>query len=354
MGTHSKPKVGYLPKVAAGAAPFALLFAGQATAWADSPPLVTPIDHQHSGSFDKDLRSGSNDVAAGTSAFVTGFVTASNDDTYSSRLGGQVVQALDRSAHHVETSNVARTTLPLNPAQGQVGPTSQQAHRLALADSRYAGIRLPGGVDAIGEFSNAPQLELARTTALTGDASGAAHAVAGLAGRAGLDHSDGYAVDLGDLAAFGTSSEQDGTGSFTGLLDLTRGSGGALTSTVNNGVDVAAHQTHAVGGHLGALSTDTSTSQSGKVGDRGSIRGRLDDGGELALDSAVEQNLGVDHVFHIDAGLATGASAAGGVAGAASTHSSHASQEGHAHVQLLDQAPVGGGLTLSAPPLQLQ
>jgi hypothetical protein len=372
MGTHSKPKAGYLPKVAAGAAPFALLIAGPATAWADQPSLPVPIDHQHSGSFDKDLRVDSTDIASGTSSVLTGFATAANNDIYTGRFGDQVVQGLDRSTHHLETANTALTTLPLNPAQGQIGPSSQDGHRLAVSDSRYDAIRLPGGVDAIGEFVNSPQLGLARTTALTSN-DGNLHAVSGLAGNVGLTHTDGYAVDLGDLASFGTSSEQDGSGSFTGLLDVARGADGLLTSTVSDGADVAAHQSHAVGGHLGPLSADTSTSQSADSGYRGSIKGLVwpnaksvggfTRGGELSLDTSETQSLGLDHVFHIDAGLATSASTAGGVtevakngvpAAPATTQNSRISQDGHLSVRLFDQAPVGGGLKITAPPLQIQ
>jgi hypothetical protein len=368
MGTHSKPKVGYLPKVAAGAAPFALLIAGPATAWAAEPSLPSSIDHQHSGSFDKDLRSGTTDLASGTSSFLDGFVAATDQDTYRAKLGDGTLQEINNASEHLTTANTAVGSLALDTAHGPAGLISQQVHQLTASTSRYDAIRLPDGSDLIGEFSNSPQLGLSRTTTLTGDKNGTVHSASGLGGNAGLGRSAGYAVDVGDLAAFGTSSDQDGSGSFTGLLDLARGADGTLATTVNDGLAGAVHQTHALGGHLGPLNADTAMSQAGKVGYRGTIKGLLwGDGksthdGEVSLNNTVEQNFGMDHVFHIDAGLATGVGTAGGVteltrngvpAMPVSTQNSTASQDGHLSVQLLDKAPIGGGLHVSGPPLAI-
>jgi hypothetical protein len=372
MGMHSKPKVGYLPKVAAGAAPFALLIAGPATAWAAEPSLPQLVDHQHSGSFGKDLSSGTTDLDSGASSFVNGFIAATESDTYLAELGDGTVQEISKASGRAHTANTAVGSLAVDTAHGPAGLISQEVHQLSTSVSRYDAVRLPDGSDLIGEFSESPQLGLSRTTTLTGDRSGAIHPVAGLGGNAGLGHTSGYAVDVGDLVAFGTSSEQGGSGSFTGLLDLARGADGMLTSTVTDGVDAAVHQSHAVGGHLGPVSTDTSWGQAGKAGCRGSLKSLLWGDGKstdesttgcgISLNSTAEQNLGVDHVFHIDAGLATGATAAGGVTELAknglpampvSTQNASASQDGHLSVQLLDKAPFGGGLHLAGPPLTI-
>lgn len=372
MGMHSKPKAGYLPKVAAGAAPFALLIAGPATAWAGEPPLSLPLDHQHSGSFGKDLSSGTTDLDSGTSSFLNGFVTGTDEDTYRAKLGDGTVQEINKASGRVNSANSAAGSLALDTARGPAGLISQQAHQLSASDSRYDALRLPDGSDLIGEFSNSPQLGLSRTTTLTRDRNGAVHAVSGLGGNAGMGRTSGYAIDVGDLAAFGTSSEQDGSGSFSGLLDIARGADGMLTSTISDGLDTAAHQSHAIGGHLGPVSTDTATGEAARLGYRGSMKGLLwsdgkstgesTDSGGISLNSTVEQNFGVDHVFHIDAGLATGAGSAGGVTELAkngtpampvSTQSNSVSQDGHLSVQLLDQAPVGGGLHLAGPPLTI-
>ncbi|QWF80738.1 hypothetical protein [Amycolatopsis sp. CA-230715] len=112
MGKHTKRRMSYLPKVAAGAAPFALLLAGPATGWAATGPDL-PIDHHNEHSFqhgfDKDIKPIQTPDAVGYTAFVKGFVDAMNKDTYTGDLGGAKVAAEQAQAAK-GTADTADTT----------------------------------------------------------------------------------------------------------------------------------------------------------------------------------------------------------------------------------------------------
>ncbi|WP_410627986.1 hypothetical protein [Amycolatopsis sp. cmx-8-4] len=208
MGKHSRRKSGYLPRVAAGAAPVALLFAAPVSAFAAPSDLTLPIDHRHTTTLN-------NDGDA---------LTATRRDVVGKRLG-DVRLAADR------TEAVATG-----------------GERAGVAESAHQGVWLGHDVDVLSE--HAEQLD---TGLFTGDLTG------GVAAR----RSSGQAVDLGQLGAVGTTSEQhvisrlpgvpgggapgserssDWLSSFTGVLDV--------------------GQKHEAGGTVGPASGLVRTSQS--------------------------------------------------------------------------------------------
>ncbi|MFJ1766089.1 hypothetical protein ACIOD2_37570 [Amycolatopsis sp. NPDC088138] len=167
MGKHSRRKSGYLPRVAAGAAPVALFFAAPVSAFAapsTQSDLTLPIDHRHTTTLD-------NDGDA---------LTATRRDVVVKQLGDvRLVSDLTEAA-----------------------ATSRD--RAGVAQSAHQGVWLGHGVDVLSE--NAERLD---TGLFTGD----------LTGGVAVRRSSGQAVDLGRLGAVGTSSEQHVIGSFAGVLD---------------------------------------------------------------------------------------------------------------------------------------
>ncbi|WIY04648.1 hypothetical protein QRX60_12650 [Amycolatopsis mongoliensis] len=165
MGKHSRRKSGYLPKIAAGAAPVALLFASPAAALASPAELTLPLDHRHTTTLDSD-----GDT-----------LSASRRDVVAKQLGD------------------ARLASDLTEA------VATRGDRAGVLGRAHQGVWLPHGVDVLSE--NAEQLD---TGLFAGDLTG------GVAAR----RSSGQAVDLGRLGAVGVASEQHAIGSFAGDLDL--------------------------------------------------------------------------------------------------------------------------------------
>lgn len=164
MGKHSRRKSGYLPRVAAGAAPVALLFAAPAVALAAPAELTLPIDHRHTTTLDND------------------------GDTLSASRRDVVVKQLGD----------ARLASDLTEA------VATRGDRAGALERGHQGVWLTKGVDVLSE--NAEQLDAGL---FAGDLTG------GVAAR----HSSGHAVDLGRLGAVGTASELHAIGSFAGDLD---------------------------------------------------------------------------------------------------------------------------------------
>ncbi|MFI5584975.1 hypothetical protein ACIA5G_08090 [Amycolatopsis sp. NPDC051758] len=175
MGKHSRRKSGYLPKVAAGAAPVALLFAAPATAFATPSDLTLPldrielpVDHRHSGALTDD----------GTT--------------------------LSATRHDVVTKQLGDVRLAADLAEA----VAAGGDRLGAGDRARHGVFLGNGVDVLSE--NAEQVDTGLRGVFSGDLTGA------LSAR----RSSGQAVDLGMLGAVGTASEQHLTGQLSGVLDL--------------------------------------------------------------------------------------------------------------------------------------
>jgi hypothetical protein len=299
MGKHSRRKSGYLPKVAAGAAPVALLFAAPATALATQTDITLPIDrislpvdHRHGGTFDRDISTATeNETSSAREA-----VSATRHDFVAREIAGALLVnnvtesvAADRegwqtatAASERESESVARAgqhalrlgavsaTTANNQRLGQrasrdlslsPGLAGTTERRIGAGEGTGHGIWLPDGVDVLSQ--NAEQFDTGLRGTITGDLQGALSA----------HRSSGQAVDLGRLGAIGTTSEQYATGQFAGVLD--------------------AGQQHELGGQLGPAWGLTRTSQAlTPAGPAGSIHG----------------DLGADHVVHVEGDTTTSVS----------------------------------------------
>ncbi len=299
MGKHSRRKSGYLPKVAAGAAPVALLFAAPATALATQTDITLPIDrislpvdHRHAGTLDRDISTATeNETSAAREAvtatrhdFVAKDIAGAllvNDVTESAavrREGWQTATAaseresesVTRAGQHALRLGAVSATTANNQRLGQrasrdlslsPGLAGTTERRIGAGEGTGNGVWLPYGVDVLSQ--NGEQLDTGLRGTITGDLQGA------LSAR----RSSGQAVDLGQLGAIGTTSEQHATGQFAGVLDM--------------------GQQHELGGQLGPAWGLAKTSQYvGTTGPAGSIRG----------------DLGVDHVIHIEGDTTTSVS----------------------------------------------
>ncbi|WP_410666936.1 hypothetical protein [Amycolatopsis sp. cmx-4-68] len=207
MGKHSRRKSGYLPKVAAGAAPVALLFAAPATALATQSDITLPLDRielplgpGHRTTLDSD-----GDT-----------LSATRRDVVVKRVGDAWVEA-----DHTEAM-------------------AASGDRAGVAEQARQGVWPADGVDVLSEHT-----EELDTGLFTGDLTG------GITAR----RSSGQAVDLGGLGAVGTTSEQQVVGSFAGVLDVRQehALGGQLGPAFGL---VRTTQTRSVGSFSGDLGVD--------------------------------------------------------------------------------------------------
>jgi len=285
MGKHSRRKSGYLPKVAAGAAPVALLFAAPAAALASPAELTLPLGHHDDSTFRRDVSASGE----GGSSAVRETLTTTRHDFLAKEIAGAVLTndltesvttrrderqtatsaasqetgSFARGGRHTVHLGEVRAVTANNQRLGQgasrnlsLAPLGGGAERrIGLGEGTSHGIWPADGVDVLSQ--NAEQLDAGLQGTFAGDLQSA------LSAR----RSSGQAVDVGRLGAVGTTSEQHATGQITGVLDV--------------------GQTHEAGGQLGPLWGLATTSQSlGPAGPAGSIRG----------------DLGVDHVIHAEGG----------------------------------------------------
>ncbi|MDT7804201.1 MAG: hypothetical protein QOI78_7634 [Actinomycetota bacterium] len=244
MGKHSRRKSGYLPRVAAGAAPVALFFAAPVSAFAAQSDLTLPLDgislpvgHRHAGTLDVEpIYAGRRDVVTKQ----LGDVRVASDLAEAAGVGPAGASAARLGRHDLRVGQVAVTTGNEQRLAGTSTPT-----RLGTGESTHHGVLLGNGVDVLSE--NAEQVD---SGLFTGDLTG------GIAAR----RSSGQAVDLGRLGAVGTSSEQHVTGRLSGVLDV--------------------GQKHELGGQLGPASGLVKASQSLQSG-------------------SISGDLGVDRVVHV-------------------------------------------------------
>ncbi|WP_106964782.1 hypothetical protein [Amycolatopsis orientalis] len=225
MGKHSKRTPGYLPRMAAGAAPLALLLAGPAAALADTPRGGLPLDlHQHGSSsdlqFSRDETVATHDLPASAASELHQALApeaASQSQTHDLRLGepAHAVTGNDLGVHHTQ------------PFDG--------AHVAGLDQSMRHGVQLPHGVDALSASKTGAE------TGLAGRFSG------DLMGGTRVERTSADAVDLGPAGSVVANSDESVLGQFTGKLDVTR-----LEST----------ERHSVSGDLGPVHTLAATSQS--------------------------------------------------------------------------------------------
>lgn len=254
MGKHSKRKSGYLPKVAAGAAPVALLFAAPATALAAQDltlPLdgiSLPVDHQHAGSLEGDgLAASRRDVVTKQ----VGEAEAATDLAEAAGAGPVGAFATRSGQHDVRLGQVVAAT-----GNEQRLAASDDPARLGTGERTHHGVWLGNGVDVLSENAEQADTGLRPTGRFTGD----------LAGGVAVRRSSGQAVDLGRLGAVGTSSEQHTSGQFAGDLDL--------------------GQKHELGGQLGPAGGLVKVSHTLSSG-------------------SISGDLGVDHVVQVQGGATT-------------------------------------------------
>jgi hypothetical protein len=172
MGKHTRRRTGYLPKVAAGAAPVALLFAAPATALATQTDITVPLDRivlpvgpGHTTTLDSD------------------------GDTLSATCRDVVVRQVGAAWLEADHTEAVATS----------------GDRAGVAEQARHGVWPADGFDVLSE--NAEELD---TGLFAGD----------LTGDFAARRSSGQAVDLGRLGAVGTTSEQQVIGSFAGVLDV--------------------------------------------------------------------------------------------------------------------------------------
>ncbi|SFO23588.1 hypothetical protein SAMN05421854_1011152 [Amycolatopsis rubida] len=225
MGKHTKRTPGYLPRMAAGAAPLALLLVGPAAALADTPSREVPLDlHQHGSSsdlqFTRDEAIATHDLPASAASNLHQALApdaAGQSQTHDLRLGepGRVLTGNDLGVHHTQ------------PFDG--------AHVAGLDQSMRHGVRLPGGTEALSSSKTSAE------SGLAGRFSGE------LMSGTRVERTSADAVDLGRAGSVVANSDESVLGQFTGNLDVTR-----LEST----------ERHSVSGDLGPVHTLAATSQS--------------------------------------------------------------------------------------------
>ncbi|WP_409184233.1 hypothetical protein F9C11_07925 [Amycolatopsis sp. VS8301801F10] len=225
MGKHTKRTPGYLPRMAAGAAPLALLLAGPAAALADTPRGELPLDlHQHGSSsdlqFTRDETLATRDLPASAASDLHQALApdaAGQSQTHDLRVGDAVrtVTGNGLGVHHTQ------------PFAG--------AHVAGLDQSMRHGVQLPHGVDALSASKTATE------TGLAGRFSG------DLMGGTRVERTSADAVDLGPAGSVVANSDESVLGQFTGKLDVAR-----LEST----------ERHSVSGDLGPVHTLAAMGQS--------------------------------------------------------------------------------------------
>ncbi|WP_410647494.1 hypothetical protein [Amycolatopsis sp. cmx-4-54] len=325
MGKHSRRKPSYLPKVAVGAAPLALLLTGPASALATQtdPSIPLPLDHQREGSLDR----GVGFTSEGDTTVFRGFLTNTERNVFSKDVGdvrtiadvrrsvsetietrdgvtarpdkvgalaaaktSEAVKQGQREAVKVERygsvvagnetklerTGARLTEVSLDPRTGVPTFASEDERALRVAEGTYHAVRPLPRVGVINETDQQLGGGLARAMRLDGGFSG------DLGGVLESGRSSGHAVDVGDFAAVGSTSAQHGDGRFSGVLPLGVGSGagygqehalggtiGPSTGLVTTGQDVDLAQ------HGGGLTGSGSHTISGDlgIGDVASVRG---------------------------------------------------------------------------------
>ncbi|MEU3625550.1 hypothetical protein BS329_06280 [Amycolatopsis coloradensis] len=300
MGKHSRRKPSYLPKVAAGAAPLALLFAGPATSLAapTDPAIPLPLDHKREGTLDR----GVGATSEGDNTVLSGFLNSTGQNVYSKDLGGpKVVADVRRSASEtvetrdgvtvrgdkvgalaaskttealtqgqrntvrldpygaavagneteLERSGTRLTEAALDPRTGTPILVTEDGRGIGASEGTYHAIRPLPGVGVINETDQHAGGELGRALRLDGDFSG------DLGGALEAGRSSGHALDLGDFAAVGTTSAQHGDGRFRGVLP----------SDVDSGTGFG--QEHVLGGTAGPATGLAATEQDASLAQHG-------------------------------------------------------------------------------------
>jgi hypothetical protein len=374
MGKHSRRKPSYLPKVAAGAAPLALLLAGQATSLAaqTDPAVPLPLDHKREGTLDR----GIGVTSEGDTSVLRGFVNSTERDVYSKDLGdAKVVADIRRSVSEsletrggatvrpdrvgaltaskttqtvtqgqrntmkldpygsvvagnetkLERSGARLTEAALDPRTGTPSLSTEDGRALDASEGTYHAVRPLPGFGVINETQQHAGGGLDRAARLDGGFSG------DLGGVLEAGRSSGHAVDLGSLATVGTTSAQHGDGRFTGVLPLDAGSGTGFG------------QEHAFGGTAGPVSGLVTTGQDTKLA-------RHDAALTGSGANTISGDLGVIEVAQVHG--TTSMSVRGILPTVEPTEAGHLAQSGTLDLTVFDR-PVHTGVTAGALPLEL-
>ncbi|MEV6911124.1 hypothetical protein [Amycolatopsis sp. NPDC051071] len=375
MGKHSRRKPSYLPKVAAGAAPLALLFAGPATALAapSDAAIPLPLDHKREGTLDR----GVGLSREGDTPILRGFVSSTERNVYSKDLGdAKLVADVRRSvSESVETrdgvtirpdkvralaasktaeavtqgqrntmrlerygtvaagnetkferSGARLTDAALDPRTGTASLVTEDGRGLGASEGTYHAVGPLPGFGVINETEQHAGGGLGRTLRLDGAFSG------DLGGAMEAGRSSGHAVDLGQFAAVGTTSAQHGGGWFTGDLPLDVGSGGDFG------------QEHVLGGTVGPATGLVTTEQVASLAQHGAAPT-----GSGA--NTLSGDLGVDEVANIHGVTTT--SGRGVLPTTDPGGAGHVTQSGTLDLTVLGQ-PTHTGVIAGALPLELK
>ncbi|EME56801.1 hypothetical protein [Amycolatopsis decaplanina] len=373
MGKHSRRKPSYLPKVAVGAAPLALLLAGPATALAaqTDPAIPLPLDHQREGSLDR----GVGFTSEGDTSVFRGFLNNTERNVFGKDLGDakafadvrrsvsetietrdgvaarpdkvgalaaakntEAVKQGQREAVKVdrygsvvagnetelERTGARLTEVALDPRTGVPTFVSEDSRGLRAAEGTYHAVRPLPGVGVINETEQHTGGTLDRALRLDGGFSG------DLGGVLEAGRSSGHAVDVGDLAAAGTTSAQHGNGRFSGVLPLDVGSGTGYG------------QEHALGGTIGPSSGLVTTRQDVNLAHHGA-------GFTGSGSNTISGDLGAGEVASVRG--ATTSSVRGVLPTADPARAGHLTQSGTLDLTLLGQ-PSHTGFTAGALPLE--
>ncbi|MFD5091426.1 hypothetical protein ACFWMR_12550 [Amycolatopsis thailandensis] len=375
MGKHSRRKPSYLPKVAAGAAPLALLLAGPGTALATQtdPAIPLPLDHQREGTLERGVGFSSE----GDTSVLRGFLTSTERNVYSKDLGDAKVVAdvrrsvsetvetrdgvtarpdkvgalaaaktseaavqgqretvkLDRygsvvsgNETQLERTGARLTEAALDPRTGAPTLVSEDSRGLRAAEGTYHAVRPLPGVGVINETQQHTGGELGRALRLDGGFSGV------LGGALEAGRSSGHGVDVGDFAAIGATSAQHGVGRFKGVLPVDAGSG------------LGYGQEHAFGGTIGPGTGLVTTGQDADLAQNGA--GLTGSGS-----NRISGDLGVGEVASARGSTTT--SLRGVLPTADPAQAGRVTQSGTLDLTLLGQ-PSHTGFTAGALPLEIK
>ncbi|WP_158879432.1 hypothetical protein [Amycolatopsis anabasis] len=301
--------------------------------------------------------------AAGFTADRTEVATASVSETSG---------ALSTNTQHLEGAGSHDEGLTTDPATGAAEGHTQDSHHLGGSDATTTLIGPADGVGGSTVTEDAADAVLTRNAALTRDARGNAHVVSEFFGEGKASRGSGHGFWFTPAAGGEIESAQAGRGCFTGTLDVLRDEDGTAAGTVEQAIAGEFEQRHAAEGHLGPLSAKGTSSQSGTLDlvATHDATSTPDGGAESATGGSVQGlvtdhtggEVGIENVVQVSGDLRTEAAASDlvhestkdGVPEApAAQHAASVSHEAKASLRLLRQAPLGGGLSLGAPPLNI-
>ncbi|MDT8910608.1 hypothetical protein [Amycolatopsis sp. PS_44_ISF1] len=242
MGKHTQRKPGYLPKVAASAAPLALLLAAPASALAEvtTPIEGLPLRHGESGTFDhgrrttadtapgvlgrshhdvRPLGAGGFPALPGLRPTLAGTQDRAGSGSLTAVKSANGATAVSRSQYRdvrlgsparLHTGSDQHVTRSGSGAFGGAGPPDTRA--TGVDGSAEHGVRRPYGADALNR--NPSHTDFGRARPFD-----AGHFTGDLRGGTGAHRPAGDAEHTGPLGSVVVDSDEHGLGQFVGRLD---------------------------------------------------------------------------------------------------------------------------------------